>query len=159
MSRNKTQTSRNINTNPGFHNLIVTTRFRATHVIHHSQWVNFSQLTSLPHLTDMGFWRTMQLSHFLRSFAVAAAASDHQRPLMLFEEDCTQTGPTSHNISRMYAALLSFFTDTQLSFWSKWERDLDCVFSGAEMDKITQIVHKYSPCMRLQESGCKLLAR
>lgn len=74
---------------PVFRKLIEDLTCRATIFVHQSQWAGFTALSSMPHLGDLGFWRTMQLSHFLHSLPGEQAST---RPLTEFE-DCISHWP------------------------------------------------------------------
>lgn len=140
---------------PVFRRLFKSAKFRARHNIQQSNWIDYRRLKLLPYLADLGFWRGMQLTHFLQSLP---DASLFDRPLTDFEEECVRTGPTRHAISRLYATLFTDGSTALTPFWWKWDNDLGCEFTEAEKATILQHIHKSSCCTRIQESGFKLLA-
>lgn len=117
-----------------------------------SHWATHTQI---PHLAHLGFWRLMQISNFLRSLS---EERDCQRPLTAFEDEYTQTEPTRHVVSWMYALLHSNHTAMSMPFWTKWEHDLGMTFSKAERAKTAQHIFKAARSVRYQESGYQLLS-
>lgn len=110
------------------------------------KWAGFTRLSSMPHLTGLGFWRLMQLSHFLHSLPKASA---HTRQLTEFEEDFPQTSTYRHMISCMYAALMTSNSTAPLLLWAKWEAGLGCTVTVEERGKIILSMCKI-PRVRLQ---------
>lgn len=132
---------------PAFTNLIKESKFRASNYWEQEIWASFPQLQAMPCLSGLGFWRKMQLSHYLRSLPTA---TESQRNLMSFESDCTQTGSASHVISRMHSLLLKAHSDTPCKYWTGWERDLEMSIPQSDRESMVQHILMGTRCVRFQ---------
>lgn len=141
---------------PVFRSLAAAGCFRATHFIRETEWPTRSDLHLDSKTTVLGFWRIIQLSHFLTSLP---PAREFFRPLTTFEKFCVMKGQPRHMVSQMYSLLISPEEDFSLDYFSRWERDLQISFSPEQRAKILLFTFKSSIHTQAQESGYKLLTR
>lgn len=120
------------------------------------KWPSILELTEATGNFQLPFWKAAQLHHFLHSIP---DPQDFTRQLTTFEDLCLGIDPLAHILSQTYSLLNTPKEKPQLPCLTRWEKDLNCMFSAVQKQCIITLALKTSLCIKTQETNFKLLPR
>lgn len=128
--------------------------YQASHFSSMGRWKTISELTDLEGQFRLDSLRAMQLHHYLRSLTPPCVAN--QTPTTM-EVLCTESGNLPYSLSLTYKLLITPPGEYQTQSLTKWERELNCIFTTNKKQQILTFTHKSSICTKIQETNYKIL--
>lgn len=104
----------------------------------------------------LGFRGALQLTNFLQTLP---SLSSFSRPLVVFEEYCSDSGVMPHTLSANYDLLITPSEPHSLECIREWEQDLGTSFNTQKNKHVLRFKYKSSICRKMQETNFKILTR
>lgn len=123
---------------PNFRNLRDLGLTQASRFVQEGAWPTIPRLVDRSGPFRLDFWGALQLSHFLRTLPAPGLFA---RPLTIFEESCSETGPMPHILSANYELLTTPAEPHVLNCIQNWERDLGKNYSTTYPKVYIQILY------------------
>lgn len=124
-----------------FENLREKGRFQVSHFLISDTWPTIDSLMQQGGQFEIHFWQALQVRHYLDTLW---PLESYQHPCTKFELYCEEKEPLFRTISRMYAMLISPPDDFIMPSLSKWERELNKIFTLAQHQNIIHLALKSS---------------